>query len=115
LKFSLTFLFGIAHFRVIVLDYLDYFLTPVGSTDSHDVSRYIVGQGRTYIQGDDKDPGNINVNEAIKSFLDGRVMVSFGLLTSIIVNDDYGPGDLVPAGGKVKVSVRVMGTRMDNG
>src|SRR5207248_3009779 len=26
-----------------------HFLTPVGSSDSHDVSRYIVGQGRTYI------------------------------------------------------------------
>ena len=32
-------------------------LTPVGSSDSHDVSRYIVGQGRTYIRCKDDRPG----------------------------------------------------------
>lgn len=26
-------------------------IAPIGSSDSHDVSRYIVGQGRTYLQG----------------------------------------------------------------
>lgn len=32
------------------------FLTPVGSSDSHDVSRFIIGQGRTYIRC--RDAGN---------------------------------------------------------
>jgi len=86
-----------------------YFLTPVGSSDSHDVSRFIVGQGRTYIKCEDKDAGNIQVDEAVESFLEGKVMVSLGLLTSITVNDVYGPGDLVRAAGKVNVSVKVMG------
>ena len=32
-------------------------LTPVGSSDSHDVARYIVGQGRTYVRCDDRRSG----------------------------------------------------------
>jgi hypothetical protein len=91
-------------------------LTPVGSSDSHDVSRYIVGQGRTYIRARDDDPGKIDVDEAVKSFLAGRVMVSYGLLTELTVNDKFGPGELVPPSEQVKVRVRVLGpgwTRAD--
>ena len=84
-------------------------LTPVGSSDSHDVSRYLVGQGRTYIKYSGDQPGNIDVNEATKSFLAGKVMVSFGLLAEITVNKIYGPGDLVPSAPQVQVSVRVLG------
>jgi hypothetical protein len=57
------------------------FLTPVGSSDSHDVSRFIVGQARTYIQKD---------ADVINNFLKGRVGVSFGLFTELThetVND----------------------------
>ncbi len=84
------------------------FLTPVGSSDSHDVSRYIVGQGRTYIRCKDDNPGELNVGEAIKSFTGGHVMVSCGLLVQIGV-DKQGPGDLVPVDGNVAVHVRVLG------
>ena len=84
-------------------------LTPVGSSDSHDVSRYIVGQGRTYIQANDDDPGKINVDAVISNFRDGKVMVSLGLLTKITVNDKYGPGDLVPSSNKLTVAVEVHG------
>lgn len=84
-------------------------LTPVGSSDSHDVSRYIVGQGRTYIRARDDDPGKIDIDEAVKNFLAGRVMISYGLLAEITVNDKFGPGDLVPASEQVKVRVRVLG------
>src|SRR5205085_9126032 len=31
-------------------------ITPVGASDSHDVSRYIVGQGRTYLRMKNQDP-----------------------------------------------------------
>jgi hypothetical protein len=86
-----------------------YFLTPVGSSDSHDVSRYTVGQGRTYIHTNDDNPGNIDVDKALKSFREGRVMVSAGLLTKITVNNTFGAGDLVPASGKMLVSVEVSG------
>src|SRR5207302_2445699 len=57
------------------------FLTPVGASDSHDVSRFLIGQGRTYIRSGSTDPGKIDVDEAVANFLKGRVLVSCGLLT----------------------------------
>jgi hypothetical protein len=84
-------------------------LTPVGASDSHDVSRFLIGQGRTYIRCRADPPGSINVDEAVRSFLDGRVLVSCGLVADITVNDRHGPGDLVAVAGEVKVKVRVLG------
>jgi hypothetical protein len=84
-------------------------LTPVGASDSHDVSRFLVGQGRTYIQCHNDRPGHIDVEKAVKSFREGRVLVSCGLLVNLKVDDKYGPGDLVPAAGTVRVAVRVLG------
>src|SRR5205085_671010 len=84
-------------------------VAPVGASDSHDVARYIVGQGRTYVRCKDADPGAIDVGEVVKSFREGRVLVSCGLLAEITVNDRYGPGDLVPSAGDVKVAVRGLG------
>jgi hypothetical protein len=86
-----------------------HLVTPVGSSDSHDVSRYFVGQARTYIRCDDADPANIDVQEALRNFLEGNVMVSFGLLAEIEINDTYGPGEFVPASEELKVSVKVSG------
>ncbi|WP_031529078.1 CehA/McbA family metallohydrolase [Dyadobacter crusticola] len=87
-----------------------HFLSPVGSSDSHDVMRYLVGQGRTYIQCEDEKPGEINVDKAMDQLLAGRVMVSFGLMAEIHVNDTYGAGEIVPLTGQdAKVSVRVLG------
>jgi hypothetical protein len=85
------------------------YLTPVGASDSHDVSRFFVGQARTYIRAGNADAGKIDVEEAVASFLQGRVMVSCGLLAEITVNGKYGPGDLVPPSEQVTVSVRVLG------
>lgn len=85
-------------------------LTPVGASDSHDVSRFIVGQGRTYIRARDDDPGAIDIDEAVNNFVQGRVMVSYGLLTELTVDEKFGPGDLAPAKEKdVRVKVRVLG------
>jgi hypothetical protein len=84
-------------------------MTPVGSSDSHDVSRFIVGQARTYIRCKDDDPGAVDVAEAMESLLAGRVLVSCGLLVEMTVNDKYGPGDLVPAGEAARVRLRVLG------
>lgn len=86
-----------------------HFITPVGASDSHDVSRYIVGQGRTYIRCNDDDPAHLDVGEAVRNFREGNVMVSFGLLAGIEVNDTYGPGELVPGSDAAKVSVKVSG------
>lgn len=87
------------------------FLTPVGCSDSHDVSRYIVGQARTYIQGEDKDPSKIDVSQTIQNFVDGKVLLSYGLFTQIKVNGKYGPGELVPASENLEVKLTVSGPR----
>jgi len=83
-------------------------LTPVGSSDSHDVARYIVGQGRTYVRCDDSRPGAIDLLRATESVRRGRVMVSYGLLTAIDVAGS-GPGDLVRPRGELAVRIRVQG------
>lgn len=90
-------------------------LAPVGASDSHDVSRYIVGQGRTYVRVDDRDPGGLDVARVVESVRRGRVMVSYGLLAEISI-DDRGPGDLVHAARDLNVRIRVKGpewTRAD--
>jgi hypothetical protein len=86
-----------------------YNVTPVGSSDSHDVGRHFIGQGRTYIRCPDSDPGKIPVDHAVSSFLAGRVIVSYGLLTTIRINEQYSMGDLVPAGKPLQLEVTVLG------
>lgn len=87
-----------------------YGLTPVGGSDSHHVYRYLVGQGRTYIKTNDGNPGTIDQEDAVKNFKDGKVMVSFGLLTQMVVDDKYGPGELVPSSSSdLNVAIRVLG------
>ncbi|MAX40960.1 MAG: hypothetical protein CME33_30845 [Gimesia sp.] len=84
-------------------------LTPVGCSDSHDVSRYIVGQSRTYIQAEDREPGKIDIGQAVQSFVNGKVLLSYGLLTQMKVNSRYGPGELVPSAKAWNVSLTVSG------
>ncbi|HZL91795.1 MAG TPA: CehA/McbA family metallohydrolase, partial [Pirellulaceae bacterium] len=85
-------------------------LTPVGGSDSHDVGRHFVGQGRTYIRARDDDPAAINIDEAVNNFVQGRVMVSYGLLTELTVDGRFGPGELAPATGEtIDIAVRVLG------
>ncbi|HLA53163.1 MAG TPA: CehA/McbA family metallohydrolase, partial [Flavitalea sp.] len=74
-------------------------LTPVGSSDAHEVSRFLVGQARTYIRDSKQDNGIIDAGQVISNFAAGNVTVSFGLFTEIVVDSLYGPGDLVPASG----------------
>jgi hypothetical protein len=84
-------------------------ITPVGSSDSHDVSRYIVGQGRTYIFGRDDNPSRIDIGAAVKNFREGRVLVSSGLLTKISVEGRFGPGDLAQVRKSAQVQISVQG------
>jgi len=87
-----------------------YHVTAVGSSDCHDVSRYIVGQGRSYVRCDDSTPGKINVEQACQSFLQGRVLVSLGLLTRMTVEDRFEVGDLATGLGELmRVTVTVLG------
>lgn len=68
-------------------------VAPIGSSDSHDVSRHTVGQGRTYIPCDDTDPPAIDVDAACRAIAEGRTLVSMGLLVQVQLNGPYGPGD----------------------
>jgi hypothetical protein len=87
-----------------------YQVTPVGSSDSHDVARYIVGQGRTYIRGDDRDVSRLDVDTLVANFLEGKVLVSYGLLAELTVGGDSRSGELAKASGdEVEVAVRVLG------
>jgi len=87
-----------------------YRITAVGSSDSHDVSRYIVGQGRTYIACPDVNPGRLDVATACSNLIAGRALVSMGLLAEMTVGEMFGVGDLatkLPE--QVQVQVRVLG------
>ncbi|MGZ8898904.1 MAG: CehA/McbA family metallohydrolase, partial [Limisphaerales bacterium] len=62
-------------------------VTGVGASDSHDVSRFIVGQGRTYIQGEDADPAKLNVAELCDNLKRGRAIVSLGLFPQLAISE----------------------------
>ena len=92
-----------------------YSVTPVGSSDSHDVGRHFVGQGRTYIRCDDRKADNIDVGRAVASFVGGKVLVSYGLLTELKVNERYESGDVAAVVGEsISVYLRVLGPRWVN-
>ena len=87
-----------------------YRITGVAASDSHDVSRFIVGQGRTYIQCRDEHPGALNVREACQNLQQGRALVSLGLLTEMKIDDKFGVGDLATGLGKnMGVTITVLG------
>ena len=87
-----------------------HIVTPVGASDSHDVARHFVGQGRTYIRCDDREPGKIDVEAAVNGFLQGRVLVSYGLIAEMTVDGKFGPGDFAaPDGEETTVAIRVLG------
>ena len=86
-----------------------YSLTAVGSSDSHDVNRYLVGQARTYISISNDETPVLNVDRVIDNFVSGRTLVSFGLFAEMKVNFEYGHGDLVSSSNKLVVSIRVQG------
>jgi len=85
-------------------------ITGVGSSDSHDVSRYIVGQGRTYIRCPDADPGHLDVGLACSNLLAGHALISMGLLVHLEVDGHFGAGDLAsPIGESYEAFVRIYG------
>lgn len=87
-----------------------YRFVGVGASDSHDVSRFIVGQGRTYIRCNDADPGKLDVEEAMSNLRRGRASVSLGLLPLLRVDERFEPGDLAkPSSDELRVDVTVLG------
>lgn len=69
-------------------------IAAIASSDSHDVNRFILGQGRTYVAARDGDPAGLDLDEVWRSYDEGRLLVSLGLLADIRVNGRFGVGDL---------------------
>ncbi|WP_156346508.1 hypothetical protein [Verrucomicrobium spinosum] len=85
-------------------------ISAIASSDSHDVNRFILGQGRTYVAADDANPANLGLDEIWRSYKEGRLLVSLGLLAQIKVNDRYSVGDLATKLGEhLTVQVTVSG------
>ncbi len=85
-------------------------IVGIGASDSHDVSRFIVGQARTYITAPDDDPGQIDIGLACKNLRAGKAIVSMGLLPEVVVEDRFRVGDLATGLPEVvRVVVRVSG------
>ena len=85
-------------------------VAPIGSSDSHDVGRHFVGQGRTYIRCPDGAAGKIDITAAARQLTAGRVLMSYGLLTELTVAQKYLPGDRASLDTPtIRVDVRVRG------
>ncbi|MFI5455523.1 MAG: CehA/McbA family metallohydrolase [Isosphaerales bacterium] len=85
-------------------------ITAVAGSDSHDVARYIVGQGRTYIACPDHDPARIDIAAAVRALHEGRATVSLGLLTTLNVDGRFQVGDLATGGQPIlRVTATVLG------
>lgn len=85
-------------------------ITALASSDTHDVSRFILGQGRSYVECDDARPGSIDVGAACQSMRAGRVLVSMGLWVNLTVNGQPGPGRTIALkDGEATVTATVLG------
>ena len=85
-------------------------IVGIGASDSHDVSRFIVGQARTYIAAPDDHPGQIDIGLACKNLRAGKAIVSMGLLPEVVVEDRFRVGDLATRlPDQVRVQVKVSG------
>ena len=85
-------------------------IAAVASSDSHDVNRFILGQGRTYVAAKDADAANLDLDEVWRSYKEGRLLVSLGLLAQLKVNDKFTVGDLATGlAERIKVEATVFG------
>lgn len=92
-------------------------ISAVGSSDTHDVTRFLLGQGRTYVAAPDEDPSRLDLDRVWSGYEEGRVRVSFGLLADLRIDGRFGVGDrIVSPGETLKVEAVVSGpswTRAD--
>lgn len=85
-------------------------IAAIASSDSHDVNRFILGQGRTYVAAKDADPAKLDLDEVWRSYKEGRLLVSLGLLAQLKVNDRFNLGDLATGlGEEIKVEAVISG------
>ena len=85
-------------------------IAAIASSDTHDVNRFILGQGRTYVAAQDADPAHLDLDEVWRSYQQGRLLVSLGLLVQLKVEDRFTVGDLATGlPGTIKVEAIVQG------
>ncbi len=84
-------------------------ITGIGCSDSHDVARHFIGQGRTYVRTKDENPGEINIHEAVDALVLGKSNVSYGLFTTMSVNDEFHAGDLATGTRTFVAEIKVQG------
>ena len=85
-------------------------ISAIGSSDSHDVNRFILGQGRTYVAADDQNPAGVDLEEVWRSYQSGRLLVSLGLFVNMRVDERFKVGDLAMIPGpKLRVEIAVSG------
>jgi hypothetical protein len=85
-------------------------IAAIASSDTHDVNRFILGQGRTYVAAKDADPAKLDLDEVWRSYKEGRLLVSLGLLAQVKVNGKFGVGDLATGiGESLEVEATVFG------
>ena len=81
-------------------------IKAIGSSDSHTVGDP-VGQGRTYVRSSTDDPTRIDSDEMIRNFQQGRTSISLGLFSEVIVDGQFGPGDIASGTKPMQVRFRV--------
>lgn len=84
-------------------------LTPMGSSDSHDVSRYLVGQARTWVRCMTCDQSSADVAVIVDAVRRGRVAPSMGLTVVAEVDGHDAAGEIVAAGDSLRLRARVLG------
>jgi hypothetical protein len=85
-------------------------VTAVAGSDSHDVARFIAGQGRTYLECRDDDPSRLDVPAACRALREGRAFATLGLLATATVMHGFHAGDLARGlAATVPVTVTVAG------
>jgi hypothetical protein len=85
-------------------------IAAIASSDTHDVNRFILGQGRTYAAAKDGNPAQLDLDEVWRSYQEGRLLVSLGLMATLKVDDRFTVGDLATGlGSQIKVQALVSG------
>ena len=85
-------------------------IAAIASSDTHDVNRFILGQGRTYVAAKDANPARLDLDDVWQSYHDGRLLVSLGLITTLKVDDRFTVGDLATGlGAQIHVEAVISG------
>lgn len=82
-------------------------VVPIGCSDSHDVARHFVGQGRTYIRCDDSRPESLPLEACLKSLANGQSLVSYGVFVRVIAEGGYEAGELAVVDRERPIKVKV--------